>query len=100
MIYNLDAIKLRYENEFIELVKKHKVLENLLDSKYLHYTTDLIYSRTSKKYTFNVTFVPINEKEPYMTIPFINCGHANGYIIAPDNEEEELRIVDYLKNVL
>jgi hypothetical protein len=29
MIYNLDIIKQRYENEFTELVKKHKDLEQI-----------------------------------------------------------------------
>jgi hypothetical protein len=59
----------------------------------------LIYSRTSKKYTFNITFVPKKELKAYITIPF-NCEHTNGYIIAPDNEEEETKIVNYLKNIL
>ena len=100
MIYNIDIIKKKYENEFTELVKKHKDLEQILDANYLYYTTELVYSRTSKKYTFNITFVPKKELEAYITIPFINIGHANGYIIAPDNEEEETKVVNYLKNIL
>lgn len=102
MIYNLDDIKKLYENQIITFINNHKELHDLIESKYLHYTTNLNYSRSNKSYTFNITFTPNNGNEPDVTIPLVvtNNGHVNINILSLDTKEDELKMVDFIKGIL
>lgn len=100
MIKNLDDIKKAYEKEIISFINNHKELHDLIEDKYLYYTTNLNYSKSSKSYTFNITFIPNNGNEPDVTIPLVNNGHVNANILSLDTKEDELKMVDFIKGIL
>lgn len=101
MIKNLNDIKKAYEKEIIAFINNHKELHDLIEDKYLHYTTNLNYSKNSKSYTFNITFIPNNGNEPDVTIPLlVNNGHVNANMLSLDTKEDELKMVNFIKGIL
>ena len=100
MIKNLDDIKKEYEKEIITFIDNHKELHDLIEDKYLYYTTNFNYSKSSKLYIFNIMFILNNGNEPDVTIPLVNNGHVKSNILSLDTKENELKMVNFIKGIL
>lgn len=100
MIKNIDEIKKVYEKEIITFINTHKELCDLIEKKYLHYATDLNYSKSSKSYIFNITFTPDNINEPDITIPLLIKDTQSTSLLSIDTEEDELKVVNYIKGII